>query len=173
MKYENLVNLNDVSLFRYKDHIIFLSSKGRIVLDMSKRHSNFCYQISSDSLKINKSLPIECKLESIINGLSEFYHKKLNLVGIGFRSWCYFDKVKNCQVLCVKVGFSKDVLISIPSDVIILCLKPTLILVRGVDKDSVSLMARKIKSIKKPDAYKGKGIRYENEVIHLKPGKQK
>jgi len=173
MKYENLVNLNDVSLFRYKDHIIFLSSKGRIVLDMSKRHSNFCYQISSDSLKINKSLPIECKLESIINGLSEFYYKKLNLVGIGFRSWCYFDKVKNCQVLCVKVGFSKDVLISIPSDVIILCLKPTLILVRGVDKDSVSLMARKIKSIKKPDAYKGKGIRYENEVIHLKPGKQK
>ena len=173
MKYENLVNLNDVSLFRYKDHIIFLSSKGRIVLDMSKRHSNFCYQISSDSLKINKSLTIECKLESIINGLSEFYHKKLNLVGIGFRSWCYFDKVKNCQVLCVKVGFSKDVLISIPSDVIILCLKPTLILVRGVDKDSVSLMARKIKSIKKPDAYKGKGIRYENEVIHLKPGKQK
>jgi len=173
MKYEKLVNLNDVSLFRYKDRIIFLSSKGRIVLDMSKRHSNFCYQISSDSLKINKSLPIECKLESIINGLSEFYHKKLNLVGIGFRSWCYFDKVKNCQVLCVKVGFSKDVLISIPSDVIILCLKPTLILVRGVDKDSVSLMARKIKSIKKPDAYKGKGIRYENEVIHLKPGKQK
>ena len=173
MKYENLVNLNDVSLFRYKDHIIFLSSKGRIVLNMSKRHSNFCYQISSDSLKINKSLPIECKLESIINGLSEFYHKKLNLVGIGFRSWCYFDKEKNCQVLCVKVGFSKDVLISIPSDVIILCLKPTLILVRGVDKDSVSLMARKIKSIKKPDAYKGKGIRYENEVIHLKPGKQK
>jgi ribosomal protein L6P/L9E len=173
MKYENLVNLNDVSLFRYKDHIIFLSSKGRIVLDMSKTHSNFCYQISSDSLKINKSLPIECKLESIINGLSEFYHKKLNLVGIGFRSWCYFDKVKSCQVLCIKVGFSKDVLISIPGDVIILCLKPTLILVRGVDKDSVSLMTRKIKSIKKPDAYKGKGIRYENEVIHLKPGKQK
>jgi len=123
---------------------------------MSKRNNNFRYQVSSDSLKINKSLPIECKLESIINGLSEFYHKKLNLVGIGFRSWCYFDKVKKCQILCIKVGFSKDILISIPSDVLVVCLKPTLILVKGVDKESVSLLACKIKSIKKPDAYKGK-----------------
>jgi large subunit ribosomal protein L6 len=105
--------------------------------------------------------------------LSEFYHKKLNWVGIGLRSGCYFDKVKKCQILCIKVGFSKDILISIPSDVLVVCLKPTLILVKGVDKESVSLLACKIKSIKKPDAYKGKGIRYENEVIHLKPGKQK
>jgi len=87
MKYKNLINLNDISLFRYNDHIIFLSSKGRIVLDMSKRNNNFRYQVSSDSLKINKSLPIECKLESIINGLSEFYHKKIKL------GWYWFQKL--------------------------------------------------------------------------------
>jgi len=64
-------------------------------------------------------------------------------------------------------------LISIPSDVIILCLKPTLILIKGVDKDAVSLLACQIRSIKTPDVYKGKGIRYENEIVNIKPGKQK
>lgn len=173
MKYKNSINLNDISLFRYNDYIIFLSSKGRVILNRSKDNSGSCYQIASNSITINNRSSIQCKVESVINGLREFYTKKLSLVGIGFRAWCYFDKVKNCQVLCVKVGLSKDVLISLPQDVIVVCLKPTLILVKGVDKDSVSLAAHKIKSIKKPDAYKGKGIRYENEVIHIKPGKQK
>ena len=50
----------------------------------------------------------------------------------------------------MKVGFSKDVLIFIPQDVIVLCLKPTLILVKGIDKYSVSLTAHKIKSVKNP-----------------------
>jgi large subunit ribosomal protein L6 len=173
MKYKNSINLNDISLFRYNDYIVFLSSKGRVVLNRSKDNYESCYQISPNSITINNRSSVQCKVESIINGLREFYTKKLNLVGIGFRAWCYFDKIKNCQSLCVKVGLSKDVLIFIPQDVIVVCLKPTLILVKGFDKYSVSLTAHKIKSVKKPDAYKGKGIRYENEVIHIKPGKQK
>ena len=99
--------------------------------------------------------------------------EKLNLVGIGFRAWCYFDSIKNCQVLIVKLGLSKDVLVFIPSDIIVLCLRPTLILIKGVDKEEVGRMAREIRSIRVPDSYKGKGVRYENEVIHIKPGKQK
>lgn len=173
MKYKNSISLDNISLFRYNDHIIFLSSKGRVVLNRFKNNANTTYQISPSSITIHKNFLMQCKVESIISGLCEFYHKKLSLVGIGFRAWCYFDKAKNSQILCIKVGLSKDVLISIPQDVIVVCLKPTLILVKGMDKNSVSLTASKIKSIKKPDAYKGKGIRYENEVIHIKPGKQK
>jgi large subunit ribosomal protein L6 len=97
----------------------------------------------------------------------------LNLIGIGFRAWCYFDNTRNCQVLCIKVGLSKDVLIFIPSDIVVLCLRPTLILLKGIDKKSVSLLACRIRSIKVPDAYKGKGIRYDNEIVRIKPGKQK
>jgi large subunit ribosomal protein L6 len=65
------------------------------------------------------------------------------------------------------------VLIFVPADIIILCLKPTLIFIKGFDKESVSLIACHIRSIKVPDSYKGKGIRYENELVRIKPGKQK
>lgn len=173
MKHKSLIDLNGISLFRYENFVIFLGSKGRAVLDISKDRSLFQCQLSSDSLTINKVLVSENKLEYVINGLKTFYHKKLNLIGIGFRAWLYFDKIKNCQVLSIKVGLSRDVLIFVPSDVVILCLRPTLILIKGIDKEAVSLLASQIKSIKIPDAYKGKGIRYENEIIQIKPGKQK
>ena len=173
MKYENTIKLCEVSLFRYKHFVIFLSPKGRILLNTSKKKNDFQYQLGSNLVKVRKSASSESRLESIVNGLKEFYHKKLSLVGIGFRAWCYFDRVKNCQVLCVKVGLSKDVLIFIPSDIIVLCLRPTLVLLKGVDKEAVSLLACKIRSIRVPDAYKGKGIRYENEIVNIKPGKQK
>jgi ribosomal protein L6P/L9E len=173
MKFKNSINLFDVSLFRYDNFVIFLSSKGRVVLDMSKNINDLRCFLSSSSLRIDKTFSSESKIESVLNGLRTFYIKKLSLVGIGFRAWSYFDNDKNCQILSIKVGLSRDVLISIPSDVIILCLKPTLILIKGVDKDAVSLLACQIRSIKTPDVYKGKGIRYENEIVNIKPGKQK
>ena len=173
MKSKNLIDLKNVCLFRYNDVIIFLNSKGRVVLNVSKSDSYPKCQIDSNVLKIDKSSLFENKIDSILTGLQTFYHRKLSLVGIGFRAWCYFDQAKNCQVLAIKVGLSRDVLIFVPADIIILCLKPTLIFIKGFDKDSVSLIACQIRSIKVPDSYKGKGIRYENELVRIKPGKQK
>ena len=173
MKYEKSIDLHDVSFFRYNDSIILLSPKGGVILEIPKNKIDFQYQIKKNLLQIKKTILSESKLESILNGFKVFYYKKLSLVGIGFRSWCYFDKTKNCQVLLIKVGLSKDVLVMIPANVIVLCLKPTLILIKGIDKEAVSLLACQIRSIKVPDAYKGKGIRYENEIINIKPGKQK
>ncbi len=159
--------------FKTGQHIIFLNSKGRVVLNVSKSDSYPKCQIDSNVLKIDKSSLFENKIDSILTGLQTFYHRKLSLVGIGFRAWCYFDQAKNCQVLAIKVGLSRDVLIFVPADIIILCLKPTLIFIKGFDKESVSLIACQIRSIKVPDSYKGKGIRYENELVRIKPGKQK
>jgi large subunit ribosomal protein L6 len=173
MERKNMIDLCGVSLFRYHNFIVFLGLKGRAVLDVEVKSSYSKFQMTSKSLKVVKPTFSESKLESMLNGLETFYHKKLNLVGIGFRAWCYFDSIKNCQVLIVKLGLSKDVLVFIPSDIIVLCLRPTLILIKGVDKEEVGRMAREIRSIRVPDSYKGKGVRYENEVIHIKPGKQK
>jgi len=172
MKHKNSFKLYDIRLFRYNNLIIFLSSKGRVIVDTRLKKALFQYQINSNSL-ISKSIFPENKLESLINGLSTLHYKKLNLVGIGFRAWIYFDKYKNCQVLSIKLGFSRDVLIFVPSNIIILCLRSTLILIKGIDKEEVSQIARYIKLINASDSYKGKGVRYENEMIHIKPGKQK
>jgi len=172
MKYQNSFELHAIRLFRYNNFIVFLSLKGRMVVDVRVKKSFFQYQISSDSL-ISRSRSSENKLEALINGLYVFHYKKLNLVGIGFRAWVYFDKFKNCQVLSIKLGLSRDVLIFVPLNIIVLCLRSTLILIKGIDKEEVSHMARYIKLIKSPDFYKGKGVRYENEIIRIKPGKQK
>jgi len=173
MKHNDIINVKNICLFRYNDFVIFINSKGRVILNVSKNDTYLKCQIGSNSLKLDRSLPFGNKISSILNGLQTFYHKKLSLVGIGFRAWCYFDQAKNCQVLSIKVGLSRDVLIFVPSNIIVLCLRPTLILIKGVDKEVVSLMARHIRSIRVPDSYKGKGIRYENEIVHVKPGKQK
>ena len=173
MKHNDTINVKNICLFRYDNFVILMNSKGRAILDVSKSNAYLKCQIGSNLLKLDGSLPFGNKIESILNGLQTFYHKKLSLVGIGFRAWCYFDQSKNCQVLSIKVGLSRDVLIFVPSNIIILCLRPTLILIKGVDKEAVSLMACQIRSIRVPDSYKGKGIRYENEVVHVKPGKQK
>jgi len=172
MKYKNSFVLYSICLFRYNNSIVFLSSKGQMVVDVRAKKSFFQYQVSSDSLT-SKSTSSENKLEALINGLYVFHYKKLNLVGIGFRAWVYFDKFKNCQVLSIKLGLSRDVLIFVPLNIIVLCLRSTLILIKGIDKEEVSQMARHIRLIKSPDSYKGKGVRYENETIHIKPGKQK
>ena len=173
MKSNNAIDLKSICLFRYNDFVIFLNSKGRVILDMSKNDAYLKCQIGSNLIRLDQSLPLGNKIQSILDGLQTFYHKKLSLVGIGFRAWCYFDQVKRCQVLSIKVGLSRDVLIFVPSNIIVLCLRPTLILIKGVDKEAVSLMACQIRSIRVPDSYKGKGIRYENEIVRIKPGKQK
>lgn len=173
MRHNNAIDVKNTCLFRYNDFVIFMNSKGRVILDVSKSNAYLKCQIGSNLLKLDGSLPFGNKIESIFNGLQTFYHKKLSLVGIGFRAWCYFDPTKNCQVLSIKVGLSRDVLIFIPSNIIVLCLRPSLILLKGIDKETVSLMACQIRSIKVPDSYKGKGIRYEKELVQIKPGKQK
>ena len=111
MAYKMLRRLEGVSLFRFKRFVVFLSAKGRFVFDVSK--SNNLTMVSSfftDTIRSDFKNPFT----SSVFGLKTFYVKKLALIGIGFRCWSYFDKVEDCQVLVIKLGLSKDVLIFLP-----------------------------------------------------------
>ena len=170
MVYKMLRRLQGVSLFRFKGFVVFLSAKGRFVFDVSKSNkltiapSSFTDSITSDS---------QNPFSPSVFGLKTFYVKKLVLIGIGFRCWSYFDQVKKCQVLVIKLGLSKDVLIFLPSEVLVFCLRPTLIVIMGFSKEIVSLVVAQIRLIKVSDPYKGKGVRCEGELVTLKPGKQR
>ena len=153
---------SDESIFRHEDFLIFLNRKGRVVLNAAK---------IKGVLRHRESFGF--RRDRIFDGLGKFHEKKLSLIGIGFRAWCYFDKSRNSQVLLIKVGLSKDVLVIVPRSVVILCLRPTLILIKGFSDELVGLIARQIRSIRSPDSYKGKGIRYEGEFVYIKAGKQK
>ena len=157
-------------LFRFKGFIVFLSAKGRFVFDVSKSNKlTTAFSSLTDSIISESKSPFS----SSAFGLKTFYVKKLVLIGIGFRCWSYFDQAKKCQVLLIKLGLSKDVLIFLPSEVLVFCLRPTLIVITGFSKEIVSLVVAQIRSIKVSDPYKGKGVRCEGELVTLKPGKQR
>lgn len=109
-------------------------------------------------------------LANMIKGVSEGYEKRLELIGIGYRA-----EVKGKNELHLSLGFSHNVLF-IPPEGIELQTEyekggnPTIV-VKGIDKELVGLVAAQIRSIRPPEPYKGKGIRYVGEYVRRKEGK--
>jgi len=102
-----------------------------------------------------------------VTGVTKGFEKRLEIVGIGFRA----DVEKN--VLKLSVGFSHPVLYPIPEGIRVEVEKQTQITIKGIDKQQVGTVAAKLRSIKPPEPYKGKGIRYLGEHIRKKVGKTK
>ena len=122
-------------------------------------------KIDSDTKKIwglNRSL-----INNAIKGINEGYSKTLELSGVGFRA-----AVKG-KILNLQIGFSHDVNYTIPEDVKITVEKQTIIKITGYDKQLVGSVAAKIKSYKKTEPYKGKGIKEQGQYILKKEGKKK
>ncbi len=104
-------------------------------------------------------------LKNMIQGVTEGFVKKLIVEGVGFRS-----EVKGKE-LHMQLGFSHPVVMEIPEDLTVTAEK-NVITVSGIDKDRTSQFAAQVRAKKKPEPYKGKGIRYEGEVIRRKQGKK-
>jgi large subunit ribosomal protein L6 len=102
---------------------------------------------------------------NMVKGVSEGFSKKLELVGVGYRAEI---KGKNLQLA---LGFSHPIVFRGPESVKIEVPTQTSIVISGFDKQLVGLVAAKIRSFKQPEPYKGKGVKYENEVIRRKAGK--
>jgi large subunit ribosomal protein L6 len=106
-------------------------------------------------------------LQSAIKGLADPYKVSLEIQGVGFRA-----AVEKSE-LALQLGFSHDVRFPIPKGITIQCEKPTLLHVSGSDKQQVGQVAAKIRGFRKPEPYKGKGIRYVGEMVREKEGKKK
>ena len=111
---------------------------------------------------MNRSL-----LNNAIIGASKGYEKILELVGVGFRA-----SLKGKQ-LNLQLGFSHDVNFEIPEGIKISVEKQTILKISGLDKQLVGMIASKIKSIRPPEPYKGKGIKEQGQYILRKEGKKK
>ncbi|HWP45931.1 MAG TPA: 50S ribosomal protein L6 [Candidatus Limnocylindrales bacterium] len=104
-------------------------------------------------------------IANMVTGVTQGFSKGLEIEGIGYRA-----KVEG-RVLTLNVGYSHPVNYPIPDGVTIEVRDNTKILVKGADKQQVGQVAAEIRNIKKPEPYKGKGIRYEGERIRRKVGK--
>ena len=105
-------------------------------------------------------------IANMVTGVTEGFEKRLEIVGVGYRAAV---KGKDLELL---VGYSHPVVIEPPEHVEFETPQPTVVLVRGIDKQVVGEMAAKVRSIRPPEPYKGKGIRYAGEYVQRKVGKR-
>ena len=105
-------------------------------------------------------------INNMIIGVSEGYEKQLELVGVGYRAK---TQGKNINLT---LGFSHPVIYKIPDEIEILTPSQTEIIIRGIDKQKVGQVAAEIRSLRPPEPYKGKGVRYKDEQISLKETKK-
>ena len=101
----------------------------------------------------------------MVEGVTKGFEKSLQIVGVGYRA------VLKGNDLEVQVGYSHPVMVPLPDGIEFEVPTPTQIVVRGNDKQQVGEIAAKIRKIRKPEPYKGKGIRYEGEYVRKKAGK--
>jgi len=104
-------------------------------------------------------------ISNMVDGVSKGFEKKLIVEGIGFKADLKGDK------LALSLGFSHPVEVSIPKDLKV-SIEKNVVSVSGADKEQVGSFASYVRSLKKPEPYKGKGIRYDGEVIKIKQGKK-
>ncbi|MFW6123818.1 MAG: 50S ribosomal protein L6 [Acidobacteriota bacterium] len=100
-----------------------------------------------------------------VQGITEGFSKTLEIVGVGFRAKLQKDRLE------LSIGYSKPVIYPIPEDIEIELENPNTIVVKGINKQRVGQEAQKIKSFRKPDSYKLKGIRYKGERLIKKERK--
>ncbi len=105
-------------------------------------------------------------INNMVIGVTQGFVKRLQLVGVGYRARMEGNK------LVLNIGYSNPVEYIPPQGITISVEEQVKILVSGIDKQIVGQVASNIRSFRTPDPYKGKGIRYENEVISLKEGKK-
>ena len=106
-------------------------------------------------------------IANLLAGVKDGFEKKLEISGVGYRAAM---QGTNLQLL---LGFSHEVIYKPPEGINLACPRPTEILVSGIDKQKVGQVAAEIRSYRPPEPYKGKGVRYSDEVIFRKEGKKK
>lgn len=106
-------------------------------------------------------------LSNVVNGVSEGFTKVLEVNGVGYRA-----SVKG-NILNLVLGYSHDINYALPEGISVKCPKPTIIEISGADKQVVGQVAAEIRSFRPPEPYKGKGVKYSDEIIVRKEGKKK
>ncbi|MEL7263825.1 MAG: 50S ribosomal protein L6, partial [Planctomycetota bacterium] len=104
-------------------------------------------------------------IANMIEGVAKGYEKKLEVVGVGYIASLSGDTLQ------LRVGYANELHKKVPAGLTVTCPDQTHIVVQGCDKQLVSQFAAEVRALRKPEPYKGKGIRYQGEQVKLKPGK--
>ena len=171
---KNPIKISNEIQCSFKDGVF--SAKGKLgQLDISV-NSNYNINIQDDEVKVlplneNKSDPnwgtTRAIIANTINGVTNGFTKTLELNGTGYRASVSGSKLK------LELGYSHDINFDIPKDVKIECPKQNIIKLTSINKEKLGAAAAEIRSFRKPEPFKGKGIKYSDEYIFRKEGKKK
>lgn len=141
-----------------------LSADVKVALDGER----ITFAATNDTKQANAmSGTLRALVHNMVTGVSKGFERRLTLVGVGFRAQAQGDALK------LQVGFSHDIERKMPAGIKVECPSQTEIVVKGVDKQAVGQVAAEIRAYRRPEPYKGKGVRYADERIVLKETKKK
>jgi len=169
---------NNVNIDIVDNYIVVQGQLGIIInnvpndLNITQENNLLYINLKNNNIVNNKktySMWGTCRslINNAIIGVTRGYIVKLKMIGIGYKA------SMSKSYLRLKIGYTNVVKINIPSDIKIKCVRNNIIYIYGFDLQRVKQMSMLIRSYKKPDIYKGKGIQLYNEVLNLKQGKKK
>tara|TARA_B100000686_G_scaffold334692_1_gene402287 strand:+ start:6398 stop:6931 length:534 start_codon:yes stop_codon:yes gene_type:complete len=123
--------------------------------------------INDDKSNLSKWGLMRTLINNMVYGVESGFTKILEVNGVGYRASIESD------ILQLQLGYSHDIKVGIPKDLVVKCTKPTEIVITGADKQKVGQFAAEIRALRKPEPYKGKGVRYSGEYVRQKEGKKK
>jgi large subunit ribosomal protein L6 len=145
-----------------------LSQKLSRLVNVQNDNGSLKFEAANDSREANAmSGTMRALVNNMVNGVTKGFEKRLTLVGVGFRAQAQGDKLN------LSIGYSHPVVHQMPEG--IKCATPTQteIVISGIDRQRVGQVAAEVRAYREPEPYKGKGVRYANEVVVIKETKKK
>ena len=138
------------------------------LVTIANESGNLNFKPANDSREANAMTgTLRALVNNMVNGVTKGFEKKLNLVGVGYKAQAQGDKLN------LSLGFSHPVVHDMPAGVTCATPTPTEILIKGVNKQQVGQVAAEVRAYRSPEPYKGKGVRYADEVVVIKETKKK
>lgn len=110
---------------------------------------------------------IRANVKNLVEGVTNGYKKQLDITGVGYRA------AAQGQILTLALGYSHDIKYIVPAGITVTVEKQTTVILAGNDKQKLGQVAAEIRSLRAPEPYKGKGVRYSDEIVRRKEGKKK
>ena len=156
------------------DKVVVKGSQGTLSLPLTgqvviKNESNTLTFAPADETREANAMSgtVRALVNNMVSGVSKGFEKKLSLVGVGYKAQAQGDKLN------LSLGFSHPVVHQMPAGVKCETPTPTEILIKGIDRQKVGQVAAEVRAYRSPEPYKGKGVRYVDEVVIIKETKKK
>jgi large subunit ribosomal protein L6 len=161
------ITLND-------DLIIVKGSKGELSMPLTKdvsltKEGNSVVVKPIDDSRRSRSMwgTVRNRVQNMVTGVANGCVKNLEIRGVGYRA------AISGNMLTLSLGYSHEIKFIVPKDISVKVDKQTLIEISGIDNQKVGQIAAEIRALRKPEPYKGKGVRYAGEYVRIKEGKKK